>query len=54
MRSCLLTFQKKILKIFPKAKKKIFIVKGGDHSLSKKKYLNRMCKELGNIIENAS
>ena len=27
---------------------------GGDHSLSKKKYLNRMCKELGNIIENAS
>ena len=47
-------FSKKVLKIFPKAKKKIFIIKGGDHSLSKKKYLNKMCKELGNIIKNAS
>ena len=47
-------FSKKVLKIFPKAKKKIFIIKGGDHSLSKKKYLNKMCKELGNFIENAS
>ena len=47
-------FSKKILKIFPKAKKKIFIIKGGDHSLSKKKYLNKICKELGNIIKNAS
>ena len=47
-------FSKKILKIFPIAKKKIFIIKGGDHSLSKKKYLNRMCKELGNIVKNAS
>tara|TARA_B100000287_G_scaffold20361_1_gene20339 strand:+ start:298 stop:1059 length:762 start_codon:yes stop_codon:yes gene_type:complete len=47
-------FSKKILKIFPVAKKKIFIIKGGDHSLSKKKYLNRMCKELGNIVKNAS
>ena len=47
-------FSKKILKIFPAAKKKIFIIKDGDHSLSKKKYLNRMCKELGNIVKNAS
>jgi len=47
-------FSKKVLKIFPKAKKKIFIIKGGDHSLSKKKYLNKMCKELSNIIKNAS
>ena len=47
-------FSKKVLKIFPKAKKKIFIIKGGDHSLSKKKYLHKMCKELGNFIKNAS
>ena len=47
-------FSKKILKIFPKARKKIFIIKNGDHSLSKKKYLNKMCKELGNIIKNTS
>jgi len=47
-------FSKKVLKIFPKAKKKIFIIKGGDHSLSKKNYLNKICKELNNIIKNAS
>ena len=47
-------FSKKVLKIFPKAKKKIFIIKGGDHSLSKKNYLNKICKELDNIIKNAS
>ena len=45
-------FSKKILSIFPKAKKKLFIIKGGDHSLSKKKYLNKMCKELDRMIKN--
>ena len=45
-------FSKKILSIFPKAKKKLFIIKGGDHSLSKKNYLNRMCKELDKMIKN--
>ena len=48
------SFSRKILKIFPKAKKKLFIFKGGDHSLSKKNYLNKMCKELDNIIKNIS
>ena len=47
-------FSKKVLNIFPKANKKIFIIKGGDHSLSKKKYLNKMCKELDYIIKNIS
>ena len=45
-------FSKKILSIFPRAKKKLFIIKGGDHSLSKKNYLNRMCKELDKMIKN--
>ena len=35
-------FSKKVLNIFPKAKKKIFIIKGGDHSLSKRNYLNKI------------
>tara|TARA_Y100000590_G_C15653838_1_gene989848 strand:- start:961 stop:1614 length:654 start_codon:yes stop_codon:yes gene_type:complete len=44
-------FSKKILNIFPNAKKKIFIIKNGDHSLSKKNYLNKICKELDKIIK---
>ena len=47
-------FSKKILNIFPKAKKKMFIIKGGDHSLSKKNYLNKICKELDDMIKNIS
>ena len=46
------SFSKKVLNIFPNAKKKLFIIKGGDHSLSKKNYLNKMCKELDKIIKN--
>ena len=45
-------FSKKILKIFPKAKKKLFIIKGGDHSLSKKNNLKKMCNELNQLIKN--
>ena len=48
------TFSKKVLKIFPKAEKKLFIIKGGDHSLSKKKYLKKMCKELDKLIINST
>ena len=47
-------FSKKVLNIFPKAKKKLFIIKGGDHSLSKKKYLAKICKELNIMIKNTS
>ena len=47
-------FSKKVLKIFPKAKKKLFIFKGGDHSLSKKNYLKKMCKELDKMIINST
>ena len=45
-----LTFSKKILKIFPKAKKKLIKIKNGDHSLSKKNDLKKICKELNHII----
>ena len=37
-----LTFSKKILKIFPKAKKKLIKIKNGDHSLSKKNDLKKI------------
>ena len=45
-----LMLSKKILKIFPKAKKKLIKIKSGDHSLSKKNDLKKICKELNHII----
>ena len=44
------SYSKKILKIFQKAKKKLVIVKDGDHSLSSKKWLKIIIKELKLII----
>ena len=44
------SFSKKILKIFKNAKKKLVIVKKGDHSLSSKKWLKILIKELSFII----
>ena len=46
-----LMFSKKILKIFPKAKKKLIKIKKGDHSLSKKNDLKKISKELDHIIQ---
>ena len=43
-------FSKKILKIFLNSKKKLVIIKNGDHSLSKKNDLKKICKELNHII----
>ena len=45
-----LIFSKKIFKIFPKAKKKLIKISNGDHSLSKKNDLKKICKELNNMI----
>ncbi len=45
-------FSRKVLKLFPKAKKKIIVVKNGDHSLSNKIYLKRIIKELNVFIKN--
>ncbi len=47
-------YSREVLKIFSKAKKKLNIIKKGDHSLSSKKSLNIICKELDNIIKNTN
>ena len=44
------SYSRKVLKIFQKAKKKLVIVKGGDHSLSSQKWLKIIIKELKLII----
>ena len=43
-------FSKKVLSIFPNAKKNLRIIKDGDHSLSKKRSLIAIVKELNKII----
>ena len=43
-------YSRKILKIFKNAKKKLVLVKNGDHSLSSKKWLRILIKELKLII----
>ena len=45
-------YSKNILKLFIKGKKKIIIVKNGDHSLSSKKNIKKITLELDNIISN--
>ena len=40
------SYSRKVLKIFQKAKKKLVIVKNGDHSLSSQKWLKIIIKEL--------
>ena len=45
-------FSKKVLNIFSNAKKKIEIIKNGDHSLSNKKPLKKIIKELDKIVAN--
>ena len=44
------SYSRKVLKIFQKAKKKLVIVKDGDHSLSSQKWLKIIIKELKLII----
>ncbi len=45
-----LKLSKKIFRIFPKAKKKMQIIKGGDHSLSRKGDLNKLANLIDEII----
>ena len=40
---------RKILKIFKKKKKKLIVIKNGDHSLTKKNNLKKLTKEIENI-----
>ena len=44
-------FSKKTLKLFTNKKKKMFIIKNGDHSLSKKINLKKINKELKKLIK---
>jgi pimeloyl-ACP methyl ester carboxylesterase len=44
-------FSKKILKIFTKSKKKLVKIKNGDHSLSRKSDLKKICNELNQMIK---
>ena len=45
-------FSKYVLKLFKNAKKKILIIKNGDHSLSNQKPLKKIVKELDIIVKN--
>ena len=45
-------YSKKVLKIFKNSYRKLLIIKNGDHSLSSKRNLNKITKELNNIISN--
>ena len=46
------SYSKKVLKIFNKAKKKLIIVKNGDHSLSNNRGLKKIVLELNKIVSN--
>ena len=46
------SYSRKILKLFTKAKKKLVIIKNGDHSLSSKRGLKRILLELDKITSN--
>ena len=45
-------YSKKVLKIFKNAKKKLLVIKNGDHSLSSNKALKKITIELNNIVFN--
>ena len=44
-------FSKLTLRKFKNAKKKLVLIKSGDHSLSSKKHLKIILKELKNIVK---
>jgi len=46
------SYSKKVLKIFTKAKKKLLVIKNGDHSLSNKYGLKVIILELNKIVSN--
>ena len=46
------SYSKKVLNIFSKAKKRLVIIKNGDHSLSSKRGLKKITIELNKIVSN--
>ena len=49
-----IAFSRKVLSIFSKARKKLFIIKKGDHSLSDKKTIKLIENQLTKMIKNVS
>ena len=47
-----INYSRKVLKIFTKAKKRLLIIKNGDHSLSNKRRLKKINIELNMIVSN--
>ena len=47
-----LNFSKKIIKICKKSKKKLIKIKNGNHSLSRKSDLKKICNELNYMLKN--
>ena len=47
-----LSLPKRIIRVCKKAEKKIFVIKNGNHSLSRKSDLKKICKELDLLISN--
>ena len=47
-----IVYSRKILRLFKKAKKRLIIIKNGDHSLSNKKNLKKITLELDKIVSN--
>ena len=46
------SFSRSVLKVFSKAKKKVVIIKNGDHSLSNQRSLRKIVEELQTVIKN--
>ena len=46
-----ISFSRKVLSLFPNAKKKLVIIKKGDHSLSNQISLKKIIKELNRVVE---
>ena len=49
-----INFSRKIFKIFKRSKKKLIIIKNGNHSLSRKNDLKSICNELNHMIKDYS
>ena len=47
-----ISYSRKVLKMFTKSKKKLIIIKNGDHSLSSKNKLKKINLELNKIVSN--
>jgi esterase/lipase len=47
-----INYSRKVLRIFTKAKKKLVVIKNGDHSLSSKSRLKKITIELNKIVSN--